>query len=129
MLLLYALPVVLLAVAGIGAVVMVLSKVQSQIDAERVQVGQLAFRPCPPPTTCTGAITVMGEQRAFCTAPPSASIPPYANGDAVFIRDGKITAFAHITSANKNGTFQAERLSGYKLQVSAKDVFGRACRP
>ena len=129
MVLFVVVPAALLVALGLGVFVLLFSRVESQLDRERVQVGQLAFRPCPSPTTCSGTLTVLEEKRAFCTAPPSATVPPYVNGDAVFIRDGKVNAFAHLTSANKNGTFQAERLSGYTLEVSAKDVFGRACRP
>jgi serine/threonine-protein kinase len=122
-------PAALLVVLGGVVVVLLFSHLKSQLDDEREAVGKLAFRPCPPPTTCNGTLTVMNEKRAFCTSPPSASVPPYANGDAVYIRDGKVTAFAHLTSTNRNGTFKAERLSGYTLDVSTKEIFGRACRP
>jgi hypothetical protein len=122
-------PAALLVVLGIVVAVLLVSHVESSIDNEREQFGKLVLRPCPLPTTCTGTLTVLGEKRAFCTLPPSAVVPPYTNGDAVYVRDGKLPAFARLTTTNRSGIFQAERLSGYKLEVSSKDIFGRACRP
>ena len=122
-------PVVLVLALGVGVVVYVYSSLTSSFQKERAQIGQLTFRPCPPPTTCTGSLTVMSDPRAFCVAPPSATAPPFVSGDAVYVRDGSVVAFAHLSRGSRSGTFQAERLTGYKLEVTAKDVFGRACKP
>ena len=71
----------------------------------------------------------MDDKRAFCVAPSSSTAPPFVDGEAVYVRDGSYVAFARLSPGRRSGTFQAERLSGYKLQVTAKDVLGRACKP
>jgi hypothetical protein len=119
-------PVALVMALGVAVVALIFYLGESNAEKKRQRLAALTLRACPPPSTCTGATMVMDEKVAYCTT--AAAIPPYAKGDGVFVKDGMVTAFARITAANKDGTFNVERFTGYKLTVPPEDIFGRACR-
>jgi hypothetical protein len=126
MVLFVVVPVGLLIGLGVAVVALIIYLGESNAEKERQRLAALTLRACPPPSTCTGATMVMDEKVAYCTT--AAAIPPYGKGDGVFVKDGMVPAFARITAANKDGTFNVERFSGYKLTVPPEDIFGRACR-